>query len=438
MLRTINPIYSPESISFQNDAFHKALTAIIDTYRDNADGDVRTEFEMALNKCIKDFTNINFDCNIGDYQMSTEAPSIDKNSPMIEGYGFREAYTLSKQSLADIRKSRTKQVTGLLDPNAAYVHGYFAELPPTRMFLNAWMIYGQGGGVLYDIFDGRKYTSREISAIMMHEIGHIWGYFDFLVRFRTTNQIMATALRTLDGTEDHGKRELIIKETSDMLELDSIDALELSRKSNMTVYTVIISNLARYNRTQSGNAGYDINSFEALADQFASRHGAGRDLVTGLDKLSKGTIHRRGQMAYFFMEFAKIALFLTGTWVFAVGSILTGWGVFSLVTSLLLADSHNDWYDKTGARFTRVRNDLINELKNPHLSKEDSARIREDIDVIDNVNKNYKDHTQFIGLVYDYLIPTGVMKRKDIEFQQALEGMASNKLYYYANKFKAI
>jgi hypothetical protein len=58
--------------------------------------------------------------------------------------------------------------------------------------------------------------------------------------------------------------------------------------------------------------------------------------------------------------------------------------------------------------------------------------------VIDNVNKNYKDHTQFIGLVYDYLIPTGVMKRKDIEFQQALEGMASNKLYYYANKFKAI
>jgi hypothetical protein len=198
----------------------------------------------------------------------------------------------------------------------------------------------------------------------------------------------------------------------------------------------VVSNLARMNRSQSGTPGYDINSFEAMADQFATRHGAGRDLVTCLDKLHKGSIYRRGWLGYFFMEFVKLALMIAGVASAAVGNIFGAWTIYSIVMSLVFADSHHDWYDKAGQRHKRIRMQLVEELKNPNTSKEDSARIRADIDLIDEINEEYKDHTQFLGLIYDYLIPSGVNKRKQIEFEQSLEEMASNKLFYYANKLK--
>lgn len=433
MFTTINSLYSPESIGFQNVRFHKALTALFDEHRAKGSKDT-SEFEMALAKCIKDHTNINYDVSIGDLPMMTEPPMIDKNSPLIEGYGWENA-SLSKNSLSDIRKNNAKEVRALIDLNAGWVDGYFAELAPIRMYVNAPMVFGNKG-LLYKLFDGREYTSGELAAIIEHEVGHAWAFFEMIVRFRTTNQIMMGMLRELEGSQDYGKREIIIREASDMLNMPEIDAQDLKHKKDLTVYTVFISNLARKNRTQSGAAGYDINSFEALADQFATRHGAGRDLVTGLDKMYKGSIYRRGWAAYFFAEFLKIAVFILGIAAVSVGAPLAAYNVFIILMALILSDSHHDWYDKAGYRFKRIRNQLIEELKDPKTSKEDSARIREDIEIIDKVNEKYKDHTQLLGLVYDYLIPSGVAKRKEIEFQQQLEGLASNKLFYYANRLK--
>lgn len=434
MITTINAMYSPESISFQNDSFHKALTAIFEGYRHGDKAKSKPELEMALSKAIKDYTNMNFDVSIGDVQMATELPNIDKNSPLLEGYGWKD-FTMSKQSLADIRKSSEKEVRGLLDPNRSWVDGYFAELPPIKMHLTESMIYTSKSPI-YKWFDGREYSSAELSAIVLHEVGHPYALFDFLVRFRTQNQVLSTIVRVLDGTEDYGQREIIIREAADYMKLENVDAQALSTKKNTTVYTVIVSNLARKNKSQSGGEGYDINSFEQMADQFATRHGAGRDLVTALDKLHKGHIHRRGWAAYFFGEAFKLAVLGLGIFEVAIGNAYAAYLTFGTLTSLLLADSHHDWYDKGGARFKRIRNQLVERLKDEGIGKEESNSIREDIDAIDKVNEKYKDFTQLIGLVYDYLIPSGVSKRKEIEFQQSIEELSANKLFYFANKLK--
>lgn len=427
------PFYSPESISFQNEAFHKAMTEVIAQYRSDSKGARRTELEMSVGKCIKDFTNINVDVSVGDMPMMTEPPMIDKNSPMLEGYGWKDS-SLSKRGLEDIRKTNEKEVRAVLDPNKSYVHGYFAELTPVRMYLNAPMIYGNDG-LLYKLFDNTKYTSGEISAIILHEVGHLWGFFEMMMRYRTSNQILSTMVRQLDGTEDFGKRELIIREASDALALEKVDSMALSHKNNTTIYTVLISNMARINKSQTGE-GYDINSFEALADQFATRHGAGRDMVTGLAKMYKGTIYRRGWIGYMFAELVKVALVGLGIFEIAIGNLLGAFHTCIILFTLVMADAHHDWYDKAGYRFKRIRNQLVEELKNEHLSSDSSARIREDIDTIDKVNEDFKDRTQLIGLVYDYLIPAGVTVRKQIEFQQSLEELASNKLFYYSNQLK--
>lgn len=428
------PFYSPETISFQNDRFFRAMTEVIEQFRGSNTPTNVTELELAVAKVIKDNTNINVDAVVADLPFGVEVPRLDKNSPLLEGYGWKDE-SLSKQSLSDIRKNSKKEVRGYVDTNAGWVDGYFANLPPVKLILNRSMIFGNPDRLL-KIFDGAKYTSREIAACILHEVGHVWSFLVFLVRFRTTNQALAAMSRELDATTDFGKREIIIKEASNLMDLSEVDAQNLSTKNNTTIYTVIIGTLARKNRSQSGTEGYDINSFEALSDLFATRHGAGKDLVTGLDKLYKGSIYRRGWLSYFFMEFAKLALFALGIMEIGTGAIFGGYTTFLILTCILLADSHTDWYDKPGARFRRIRNQLVEELKSTTLSKEDSHRIREDIQVIDDVNEKYKDHTQLIGLVYNYLIPSGINKRKQIEFEQQLEEMASNRLFVYANQIK--
>lgn len=430
---TLNPIYSPESISFQNDRMHKALTEIFEEYRGDASGEHMTDLELKLSKCVKDHTNINFDFAIGDSPMMTEPPMLDKNNPMLEGYGWKDT-TLSKVGLSDIRTSAKKELKGILDLNASYVGGYFADMKPVRMYLNAPMIYGNKG-LLYKLFDGREYTSGELSAIVLHEIGHIWAFLEMMVRFRTTSQVLASMVRELDGTEDHGKRELIIREAGSQLNLATVDAMDLSTKSNMTVYTIIISSVARLNRSQTGD-GYDINSFETLADQFAVRHGAARDMATGLDKMYKGTIYRRNFSTYVFAELFKIFLVGLGAVEFSIGMVVGGINTYIILATLIAADSHHDWYEKGGARFKRIRNQLVEELKDPSISKENSIRVRDDIDIIDKLNEKYTDYTQLLGLVYDYLIPSGISKRKQIEFTQSLEELSATKLFYYANKLK--
>lgn len=425
--------YTPESISFQNDAFHAAMTGIIEAHRNDSKAARRTELELSIGECIKEYTNINVDVSIGDVPMMTEPPMIDKNSPMVEGYGWKES-SLSKRGLEDIRKSKNQEQRALLDPNKSYVHGYFANMAPVRQYLNAPMIYGNKG-TLYKIFDGREYTSAEISAIILHEVGHLWAFLEMMVHYRTSNQILSAMSRELDGTVDFGKRELIIREAASQLQLEKVDSTALSNKNNLTIYTIFISNMARTNKSQTGD-GYDINSFEALADQFAARHGAARDLTTGLAKLYKGTIYRRGWIGYMFAELVKVALLGLGVFELATGNIIGSMQTAIILFTLVLSDSHHEWYDKGGARFKRIRNQLVEELKNPDLSKESSHRIRYDIEIIDKVSEDFKDRTQLIGLVYDYLTPAGISDRKQIEFQQALEELAANKLFFYSNKIK--
>lgn len=417
MLSKLNSIYSPESISFQNPAFHLSLTKLIQDNRENQDN---TGLEIKIAECIKKYTNLNFEIHIGNYPMCVEIPQIDQNNPVIEGYGVKNGY-LSKRGLSDIRKDKGNKVTGMIDPDSSYVGGYFAEMTPIKMYLNEAMVFKNP----VNATDSKTYTAGEVSAAILHEVGHVWTYLYFIVRFRTDNQMMNAMVRDLDGTTDQNKREIIIMEAAKGLDV-SVDALDLAQKQSSTVYTVMVANMARKNKSQSGT-GYDITSYEALADQFASRHGASRDLVTALDKLSVGTIYRRGTASYAFFEFVKVAFILGGVLI-PGANILTSIGIMTM-----FMDSHNELYDKTGYRFKRIKHDLIEQLKDQSLDKVTALRIQQDIDTIDEVNKRYKDYTQLTGLIYDYLLVPGINKRKNIEFQQQLEEMAKNRLFQFSS-----
>lgn len=425
----LQSFFSLESISFQSDAFKNALTEIYTKYRGKQATDTNiTEIANELDNCIFIHTGMVVRSEINEYvDFAMGIPELDRNSPIMKDYFDLPAST-SRSTIKEIRKQSNKRVSGWVDLDAAKVGGYFSNMAPTPMYLNTVRIFSDTGRYAF--------TPAECAAATLHECGHLFTFFEFLVRFRTQNQIMAAVDRELSATTDVTKREIVIREAAEALGANKeIDAADLANKKNMTVYTVLITTAAKNIRSQNLLDGYDLTTAEALADQFAQRHGAGVELVTSLDKIMKrsGDINVRSTGAYIFYEFVKIAWFVLSTVVATTVMGAVAPSMFIIFLVMVIGDGHWSVYDKGSARFKRVRDQIVQALKNQKLSKRESLKLQADLETIDSISQEMTNHTQFLGLLYDYLTPGGASKRKSIEFQQGLEDMTNNRIFQYAN-----
>jgi hypothetical protein len=434
------PFYSPEAIAFQDTSFFETITGIVAKAR-TTPGAMTTkqmlEFEEDLTKAIKKRTGMNIKVRVDAwYDFSILLPEFDKNSPLMKDY-FPQSVLSSRDTLSAINRNAKKYERGLVDLEGARVSGFFAELPDTVLYVPEYRMNQVTKHAL---------ANDEIAALILHEIGHHFNYFDFVVRFRTTNQTLAAAVRELDGTTDFAQREIIVKEAASLLDVVSeTDTKELSDKKTQTITTVLISNMARKVKSQNGLGGYDATTCEAQADVFVQRFGAGRQLVTALNKTGteSGMISNRSTTMYVIGEFVKFVRTAIGITFLAIGGLvgnlfLVFIGCINVFVGLFLimADSYDGRYDKNGARFKRIRDQLVSRLKMPNIPERLSESIQTDIRAIDQVRESTKDHVQVVGLVYDYIIPSGISARKSIAFQQALEDFSNNNLFVYADRLK--
>ena len=171
---------------------------------------------------------------------------------------------------------------------------------------------------------------------------------------------------------------------------------------------------------------YDFNTWEYLSDQYASRNGAGRYLVTGLAKLYDGSNHIsfRGTAMYLAMEAIKILLICTIQ-------------LMPLAFALISMDGAGDGtYDKPGARMKRVRDQIVENLKDKELSKDDFVRLKADLDAIDEVTKGINDRRQWLGVLWDAISPYSRKVYNQERIQQELESIAMNELFVKAAELK--
>lgn len=421
---------STESIKYQeNKACFNELVMLFRKLRDaNNDGD-KADYTNQIEAATLKHTGIKAKLTIDEQSLGayTLIPKLSKNHPLYSSIMYLDG----SDGLKIIRTAK-KTVTGGIDYKRGMVNGVFSEVI-ADIHLPALDIHGH-----------TSFSVEELTAIYLHEVGHSFTYFEYLSRTITTNQILSGVSKALDGSNTPEQREIVLREVAKQVNLANTDIDSLSKTTDKKVIEIVLlEGMRRGYASETGYDIYDIVSSEMLADQYAVRMGAGRYIVTGLDKLYKkySNISYRSSVEYFFIEATKVTFIIAAT-VTAGFALQASVILYLAALTMISADASGTGmaarYDTVGRRFERVRADLVEQLKNKKLNKDVRDGLIDDIAVIDKIMAGIKDRRQWFGVLYDS-ITTNRRKNRDMKvLQYELERLVANDLFITASKFENI
>ena len=416
--------FSLESIKFQhNPAFFKELSLAFSELKKSKSKALREDAEASghISKIIKNHTKLKVAFDISDFGPMVEVPHLNKNHPLV--HDVHRDWISSADGLRLIAEAGGA-VHGSVNLVTGKVSGVFEDMD-NRLYFPA------------DMISGTRYTPEELAAVCLHEIGHLFTYCEYMTRTVTTNQVLAGMAKGLGQAGTPEEREAVLVGTKKALHLD-IDTGELAKEKNNEVITyVVISNVAKTTADEIGFNIYDLNTWEALSDAYAARQGAGASLVTALDKIYRlhGNISFRSTAGYLGMEGLKFTLVIGGIALKTISTVawplaLAGHFAMSIGISLMLMDGIGDGtYDRPGMRLLRVRNQIVEEMKNKKITPDQGQRLSEDLLAIDEVLKSINDREQFMGKLYNLFSSDARKRMSQEQLTRELETIAANDLF---------
>ena len=409
---------SLEAIDFQNGNFFNDLIAPVANIREqiNEGVDPYSIKTKDFADVVKKYTNLTVELDV-----MKGAPDAFMCTAMMDFNNVLEIHDKrtngrdywQTDSIVRIMRSFKDGISAGIDLKTSKVSGFFADYPTVL-------------GITIDIF--LYLNDREIAATLLHEIGHIFSYFEFTGFTYTCNQVLRNVLSTFFATDDNKQRLLTLTHYEDATnaKIENKESLANNPKTNQAIITTIVlkSFLASV-RSASGTYVYDIRSFEQLSDNFASRHGASRDLATGLMKLHKAD----GDDAV-----SPWILTMTSTvikdLIFLPFSII----LLPFMADLFYPDRLWSRYDTYQDRIANLRRTLVDSIKSLNLKEDSKKKALEDIQVIDNlIAESNSIHSIFVDVCL-FFNSTRKKELDQVKFQKELEELASNRLYISATK----
>jgi len=250
-------------------------------------------------------------------------------------------------------------------------------------------------------------TPRELTAILLHEIGHAFTYIEYSYRsLRDTTSILEETLSKTSSKYD-GKEVLLILRNN----LDKTKPLKVKNENILNVFIDTIDTFDSYLTRYDSDKSHGISSTDAeyLADMFSARFGLGSDLVTALNKISY-----KGPEFDFRKTFTKV-LVLYVIFVFIIPSVLaylvfaSAYIIFMIKIMLEMifgpfGEKNNNGqnahghdlkiYDSKRDRMVRLKNELIRQYRtNNELPREQLLKEIKNLEFIISRTKPSKDFT---------------------------------------------
>jgi hypothetical protein len=430
---------SLESIQFQKTDLFVGITNCIEGIRKlspklDDKKFYKTPQVQELSDLIKKYTGITFEFAHHEHGPAVYIPRLDQHifdAPGELEY-LKEAFPDFDQNydLRRVLKLIDKDIIhGTVDLKTAKVSGVFADIK-CKMFLPK------------DYLFNTKFLNEELSAIVLHELGHVFTSFEYLSRSVATNQSLAVMLKMMDKSVKFEDRKVVFGKAKEKLGM-SEEAYKLieNEKDINKVTMVVMGEAIRESKSELGASVYDLVSCEYLADQFAARHGAGKYLVTALDKLMDG-----GWSGMFFTVLMTTISYLMLPAVFFImtGSLPVA-GVAFVIFSILnyVGGSYDDThgiYDNNYMRYSRVKHQMVQQLKDPNTDPEEKKVLVTYIDEIDPIIKKNLSDTN-VKLRNKIAMFFSSEHKRDFEYmklQKDLELIGNNDLYVMSEKLKLI
>lgn len=398
-----------EAVKFQiQPILFEAITQNVKKIRAEKDYTPTSAASKELSAVIHRTTGLNV---IVGYEESSETnasvylPDLDRNHPIIiQG---RKVHLGNREAISLLRGSGALQLDGSVDILTGKVGGIYQEVECTIVLTT---------GLVEDV----GFSHEEVAAILLHEMGHIMTYFEYIHRTVTTNYALLAVAEEITQS-DTQKRIQLIDATSKHFnyEADDLEGLK-DAKSKDVAYSILLTRHIRKTRSELGSNLYDRRGCEHLADQYAARMGAGSSLVTALAKFHRRNPSRYSTAQFVLFEGMKVALVLLSSLV--INPVV-------LVLMMVAYDPTNKIYDDPEARMRRIRNELLGGMKNKALPKARRELLKKDLEIVDQAIVNYDDRRSFYEFLYTTFLPGTRKQTKQMVHQQELEALANNELF---------
>lgn len=424
---------SQEAISFQSTQFFDELTETIEAawakdFRLSYQETIKQPEVLAILAVIKKHTGLTLEYSPRGpgYPAILSAPVSADHIFYTEWVGNHPEITqLIFKNTKDARKTFVK---GSVDIRNAKVTGYFAELKH-EFFLTTGLL---SNGSIF----ASRWTARQLAAVILHETGHAFTYMEMLVRTVTSNYVLAW-LSTMRSESQPEEYKLAIEKfgRKEAWGADQIEAFQKAQ-SQEDLAVLTIAETHRKARSELGINYYDSTSCEQMADQFAARFGAGRDLITALE--AYGADGRgRGKNGYVFQAILRACAYTFG--LFAMPFLLVVLAVLDGVEiAATIGLPSAGTYDDDSTRTARIKQDMIYRLKQTKMTTAEKKAVIEDIEFLDRLQRKTFDHLglhQRIAL----LISSSYSKKYNfMQLQKNLESLAASNIHVKAEKISSL
>jgi hypothetical protein len=249
-----------------------------------------------------------------------------------------------------------------------------------------------------------------------------------------------------DSQEEACKWMRSILEYADIVKVSEEEIDKLCSDNRMVAgyhwykYVLIANGLGTISQNESkpGDRTYDNTSFEAMADNFSTRFGYGKELISALDKLGKvhGDINKslgwitlhQFMIAIYYCTIIIIGFLMFFSAPISLIGLLSMFLIFAITYS---GAEHNKsyTYDDLKVRYIRIRHQLVEYLKNIKLPKEDVEGILASIEFADSNIKDTYEYRTMIEIVANFVFSNSQNARDTKLEQRLIEDLAHNDFF---------
>ncbi len=426
-----NLLIANELISYQKDTvLFNAMTPLINDFQKTKNFTTKQIKRTNLSTLILKYTGLDIefdDFGHQDHASFVFIPDTNRNSVLYDDIRQEYFKNMDFNVLAD----KNKELNGSVNLKTSKVSGVFSKFKTT---------IGIGNG-FWKKSEIIIFTPEEVAAIILHEIGHVFTSFLFLVESIKTNMVLSSLNRETFFNCSKDKKIKMLKDLKNNTDIKLEDLETLAISDEQIVYSVLISNAMTSPRSDLKTPTYDERTCEFVADQFATMHGAGVYLVSGLQKImnrynvvyDKRTPLLRRVHVYFTSLFtyhqSSVMLFASmgvKAIFFMLKFILSFAGFLIYVVIPTITPN---LYDPPLIRFNKIKEQYVNALRDRSLTKPDKQRLIKDIEMIDECIKFTGQYPSINNFIYNVLVPWGRKAQSVAKLQNDYESLAYNPFY---------
>lgn len=359
-----------------------------------------------------------------NYNAAMYVPQLTKNNPLYTdlhvAWGFVED-TDAKRLLRTLKE----KTVGTVDLVNSRVGGAFSKLT-MRSYITL------------DLLADKRFTAGQKAAIMMHEIGHAFTWIEMIAETACFNMAIMCAARHLLANDDEQKRIQLAEALNECLNVQ-VDPKTMAESSKVeTWYTVYLKAEVEERRLAANSGYYADTASEFLADQFAVRHGAGRELAGAMNLMFK--YYRLDSTKSRMVLWVKMAYQVTSFILKLAGAVMGALvnplaGGFALlymlanVAVVVISDANYNIYDWDKERIARMKRELITRIKDPMLDDVTRKETLETIKELDETERSLNNYKNFQQQLAYWLNPKARRNVKQRDMQQEIERTLNNDIF---------